>query len=144
MAMRLGSKQAGTEGREARTGREGRTGRKERNGRQVGEDDEDWRTGSKERTGGLLVVPADDHVPCLLLGRDRMLPFHLGGHLALVHATCPSDLHGRSIDASMAGWVDGSDGTDDGQADDGPLHRAVAECLRSRPAPFLRRPWAID
>ena len=100
---------SGTQGREARTGREGRTGRKERNGRQVGEDDEDWRTGSKERTGW-LVVPADDHVPCLLLGRDRMLSFHLGGHLALVHATCPSDLHGRSIDASMAGWMDPTDG----------------------------------
>ena len=65
MAMRLGSKQAGTEGRKARTGREARTGRKERNGRQVGEDDEDWRTGSKERTGA-VVVPADDHVPCVL------------------------------------------------------------------------------
>ena len=115
--------------------REAKTRRKERKGRQVGEDDEDWWTGNKERTEEGLVVPADDHVP---IGRDRTLPSHHGGQLALVHATYPSDLHDRSIDASMAGWVDGSDGTDDGQADDGPLHRAVAGCPRSRPAPFLR------
>ena len=68
--------------------------------------------GAKKMTGG-LAVPADDHVPCLMLGRDRILPFHLGGHLALVHATCPRNLHGRSIDVSMAGWI--RDGTDDGR-----------------------------
>ena len=128
---------SGTQERGAKTGREARTRRKERKGRQVGEDDEDWWTGNKERTEEGLVVPADDHVP---IGRDRTLPSHHGGQLSLVHATYPSDLHGRSIDASMAGWVDGSDGTDDGQADDGPLHRAVAECPRSRPVPFLQRP----
>ena len=128
---------SGTQERGAKTGREAKTRRKERKGRQVGEDDEDWRTGNKERTEEGLVVPADDHVP---IGRDRTLPSHHGGQLSLVHATYPSDLHDRSIDASMAGWVDGSDGTDDGQADDGPLHRAVAECPRSRPVPFLQRP----
>ncbi len=88
-------------------------------GGEDGEEGEEWKAGRGERRGledreqredGGLVVPADDHVPCLLLGRDRMLPFHLGGHLALVHATCPSDLHGRSIDASMAGWMDPTDG----------------------------------
>ena len=115
-------------------------------GGEDGEEGEEWKAGRGERRGledreqredGGLVVPADDHVP---IGRDRTLPSHHGGQLSLVHATYPSDLHGRSIDASMAGWVDGSDGTDDGQADDGPLHRAVAECPRSRPVPFLQRP----
>ena len=91
-------------------------------GGEDGEEGEEWKAGRGERRGledrqqredGGLVVPADDHVPCLLLGRDRMLPFHLGGHLALVHATCPRNLHGRSIDVSMAGWI--RDGTDDGR-----------------------------
>ena len=91
-------------------------------GGEDGEEGGEWKAGRGERRGledreqredGGLVVPADDHVPCLLLGRDRMLPFHLGGHLALVHATCPRNLHGRSIDVSMAGWI--RDGTDDGR-----------------------------
>ena len=91
-------------------------------GGEDGEEGEEWKAGRGERRGledreqredGGLVVPADDHVPCLLLGRDRMLPFHLGGHLALVHATCPRNLYGRSIDVSMAGWI--RDGTDDGR-----------------------------
>ena len=94
----------------------------DRKGGEDGEEGEEWKAGRGERRGledreqredGGLVVPADDHVPCLLLGRDRMLPFHLGGHLALVHATCPRNLHGRSIDVSMAGWI--RDGTDDGR-----------------------------
>ena len=115
-------------------------------GGEDGEEGDEWKASRGERRGledreqredGGLVVPADDHVPCLLLGRDRMLPFHLGGHLALVHATCPRNLHGRSIDTTMAGWMDPTERTTAG-GDDGPLHRAVAECPRSRPAPFLR------
>ena len=107
-ASKRHSRERSEDGNGGEDGEEG----EEWNGRQVGEDDEDWRTGSKERTGR-LGVPADDHVPCLLLGRDRMLPFHLGGHLALVHATYPRNLRGRSIDVSMAGWI--RDGTDNGR-----------------------------
>ena len=104
---------SGTQGREARTGREGRTGRKERNGRQVGENDEDWRTGSKERTGGSSYLPTITCRACCSAGTACSPSTSVATSLSCMRHIYPRDLHGRSIDVSMAGWI--RDGTDDGR-----------------------------
>ena len=114
----------------------------ERNGRQVGEDDEDWRTGSKERTGW-LVVPADDHVPCCLAETACSPSTSVATSLSCMRHVRLTCMAVRSTQAWPGGWIRR---TDDGRW---PSRRRTTPPCRGRmpavlssplpPAPVSRR-----